>query len=662
MQRVLIFSYSPHDWDGYLRILRPILENSGVELVTGALSCMTEPPYPLDLILTSSHELPPYIQSFLPKPVPALWIQHTIEKQMLARLLEMAEKGRISVVSDTLCFSEGRRKMLMDLGIPRECLTVWAPHLDPAELESQAIVFEGAALPSEYQGDFIQVDARGLISVDTIVQTALALNQLNLLQSNAFQRYRERVCPTAYPFEESVDIQKYYAHIHGKSVRNGILFFTEDMTIYYCDDNAALLLGRRPKALIRHVLPEVFPFLRSYEDDIDRFGEQVIRFGDRHLAFQIWRTYTHNSYNGYILVTDYAAAESKVMTLKRRPAGSSHIAKYTFASIIGKSPAIQKTKELAKRMARSQANILITGPTGSGKELFAQAIHNASERKKFPFVSVNCGALVDTLLESELFGYEAGAFTGARKEGKKGLFELAHRGTLFLDELGEISIPLQVKLLRVLQEKEVVPIGGSSVIPIDVRIIAATNRNLAAMVREQVFRMDLYYRLNVLPLPIPSLREREEDILPLFYILCQKYGFQFRIDEEVKGLLLGHDYAGNIRELENCVEYLGNLGKMQITAADLPPYFSQPFLVNAPIPPVETLSPPPSTPLEQVLWAIRELSREGASTGRRSIYAFLHNHSIPLSEPKLRQALDRLSSQGIIEIHSGRSGVRLTEK
>lgn len=189
-----------------------------------------------------------------------------------------------------------------------------------------------------------------------------------------------------------------------------------------------------------------------------------------------------------------------------------HAAKYTFDDIVGNSLVIRQTKQLAGKMACSNSAVLIYGQTGTGKELFAQSIHNASPRRNYPFIAINCSAIPENLLESELFGYAEGAFTGARKGGKSGFFEQAHGGTLFLDEISEMNIHLQTRLLRVLQEKEVTRIGGDSVINVDVRIIAASNKKLKTLVNQSAFRKDLYYRLNVLSLQIPPLEERREDI------------------------------------------------------------------------------------------------------------------------------------------------------
>jgi len=200
--------------------------------------------------------------------------------------------------------------------------------------------------------------------------------------------------------------------------------------------------------------------------------------------------------------------------------------KYTFEDIVGKSRGMIIAKEQARKAAETPATVLLQGESGTGKELFAHAIHHVSKRKNRQFIRVNCSALVDTLLESELFGYEGGAFTGAKRTGKRGLFEEANKGTIFLDEIGVMSINLQAKLLRVLQEKEIVRVGGSSPINVDVRIISATNIDLKNAVEEGRFREDLYYRLYVIPIYIPPLRERKEDMPLLVNNLIKKYNIK----------------------------------------------------------------------------------------------------------------------------------------
>lgn len=233
--------------------------------------------------------------------------------------------------------------------------------------------------------------------------------------------------------------------------------------------------------------------------------------------------------------------------------------KYTLGDIISKNHLIHDILNILPHIAESDSTVLIQGASGTGKELFAKAIHHLSRRKNKPFIKVNCGALPDTLLESELFGYVKGAFTDAKRD-KPGRFALANEGTLFLDEVGDMSPSLQVKLLRVLQEKEYEPLGATTPKKTDVRIIAATNRDLAALVHEKKFREDLYYRLNVVKIDLPPLSQRREDIPLLVDAFIQK--FNAKMGKQIMGvtdhalrLLLRHDYPGNVRELENIIEH-----------------------------------------------------------------------------------------------------------
>ena len=244
-------------------------------------------------------------------------------------------------------------------------------------------------------------------------------------------------------------------------------------------------------------------------------------------------------------------------------------------SLIGRSPAFKAAMELARRVAPSKAGVLITGQTGTGKELFARAIHNWGERKDNPFLVVNCGAIPENLIESELFGHEKGAFTGAIAK-HEGVFRKADTGTLFLDEVGELPLTLQVKLLRALQERKIRSVGGVQEVPVDVRIVAATNRDLAQMVRDKAFREDLYYRLNVLRIHLPPLAERREDL----EALIEHFRLRFTEEQgkpnlafspEALRAMLTYAWPGNVRELENAVERAVTLAQTLIHLDDLPP-------------------------------------------------------------------------------------------
>lgn len=232
----------------------------------------------------------------------------------------------------------------------------------------------------------------------------------------------------------------------------------------------------------------------------------------------------------------------------------------SFENVVLKSRSIQRIWQLVQRVAKSDASVVFLGESGVGKSLFARALHKGSKRAKETFIEVNCGAIPETLFESEMFGFEAGSFTGANKKGKPGLIELADKGTLFLDEIGELPLSVQAKLLKVLQEKEITRVGGIKPKPIDFRLIASTNQDLAEMVKEGTFRQDLFYRLNVIPITIPPLRERKEDIVMLLHYFLQKYKEKYEMDKtfhpKTLEKLTAYDWPGNVRELENTVEQL----------------------------------------------------------------------------------------------------------
>ncbi len=283
----------------------------------------------------------------------------------------------------------------------------------------------------------------------------------------------------------------------------------------------------------------------------------------------------------------------KIQNLVNRFSG--YYSSLQFSDIIGSSKGILEAIRVASLAATSSANVLLRGESGTGKEIFAQAIHNRSERRNGPFIAVNCGAIPRELIGSELFGYEEGAFTGARRGGKPGKFELAAGGTLFLDEIGDMPLEQQVSLLRVLQERKITRIGSDKVVPIDVRIICATNKNLSDEVERGRFRKDLYYRLNVISITIPPLRERGDDIVLLFNYFLEKldkdWGRDFNVEQEVIDRILSYEWPGNVRELQNIVERIISLTEGQtITAAHLPSELTRPVDRKQP----EEVTLPPS--------------------------------------------------------------------
>jgi two-component system NtrC family response regulator len=322
----------------------------------------------------------------------------------------------------------------------------------------------------------------------------------------------------------------------------------------------------------KRIKPEVPVIMMTAYGTIERAVEAI----KKHAYDYITKPFQ----NEELKVTIRKALDNYRLVKENRRLSEALSERHRFSNIIGRSKAMLEIYDLIRKVANSKASVMITGPSGTGKELIAKAIHYESPRKDHPFVSVSCGALTETLLESELFGHEKGAFTGAVAL-KKGRFELADGGTLFLDEVGETPPPLQVKLLRVLQEMEFERVGGTKTLKVDVRVLSASNRNLREIVTNGLFREDLYYRLNVIHIEVPSLAERPEDIRLLVNHFIEKYrndqGKQrIELSPEVWKALYAYPWPGNVRELENLIEravVLNSGGAIELR--DLPPEFSE---------------------------------------------------------------------------------------
>ncbi len=324
------------------------------------------------------------------------------------------------------------------------------------------------------------------------------------------------------------------------------------------------------------------------------------------------------------LISKFARLEQD-LSEARRELASQRRSKYTFASFVGSSAAALEVKRQARRAAQSASPVLLLGETGTGKELLAHAIHAASPRAGRPFVSVNMAAVPDTLLEAEFFGVAPGAYTGADRKGREGKFKLADGGTLFLDELGDMPMSVQVKLLRALQEGEIEPLGSNKLVRFDVRVVAATSRDLQQMVREGSFREDLYYRLNVLPIRVPPLRERRDDIALLIEALCEDIaarsggGVQLELTADAQALLAAQPWRGNIRELRNVLEQLALRSDSHHIAADQ----VDAVLWEAGLPALLPAAPAPAgAPVEEAVRAApapRPLPEQIAELERRAI-------------------------------------------
>lgn len=350
------------------------------------------------------------------------------------------------------------------------------------------------------------------------------------------------------------------------TLNHGLIAVDADGNVLCHNKTALTVLGISEAQLssinISDILPQWESSLPTLKRNERIFDEEVVfdnvPIRERY-AVNLLPTLIDSEFKGAVILI---REMKRVYTIVNKFTGMN--ARYTFEDIIGESYEMQRVIEYAKIVANSPSTILIEGESGTGKELLAQSIHNFSNRGKAGFVAVNCGALPEALIESELFGYDDGAFTGASKGGKPGKFELANGGTLFLDEIGEMPLDMQVKILRAIQEGVITRVGGSKNINVDVRIIAATNKDLKEEIKKGQFRLDLYYRLSVIPLRIPSLKERKEDIPMLINYFLQSKSLKLNkdvpeISPEVYRFLLSYSWPGNVRELENFIEKTVNL-------------------------------------------------------------------------------------------------------
>ncbi|WP_324825284.1 sigma-54 interaction domain-containing protein [Sinanaerobacter sp. ZZT-01] len=458
-----------------------------------------------------------------------------------------------------------------------------------------------------------------------------------------------------------------------KLVRQGFLVTDVKGKIYLSNDMAKQMLRSRTEIIEGFNITEVLPELQNANTHPggEEHNGDLINVNGVNLIASVTKIISHDEIKGSVIMLDnFLEAENRQHKIRRKITGYGHIATYTFDNILGESEILEEAKKIAMRMAKSDSSMILYGETGTGKELFAQSVHNYSNRAGYYFVAVNCSALPENLLESELYGYEEGAFSGAKKGGKIGLFELAHQGTLFLDEIGELPLSQQAKLLRAIEEKKILRVGGMNLIDIDVRVVVATNRNLLEMVNNKEFRSDLYYRLNVLPVYIPSLKERGNDIFLLFDSFKKTLHAEFQLSAEARSAMLSHSWNGNVRELKNNAEYLANLGKKKIEASDLP-FAEKDKNINC----FGTDSKKDAHLIKEflqmkkaslnkyglILEEMEQAYRRRERIGRYSLLKRANDKNVFLTEQEIRAALSKLCAYGFVVSGKGRKGSEITE-
>ncbi|HBG0817738.1 sigma 54-interacting transcriptional regulator [Clostridioides difficile] len=436
--------------------------------------------------------------------------------------------------------------------------------------------------------------------------------------------------------------------------KDGILFTSKDGEINTYNSKVKDILDINEDIYgkyIEDIFVDNLKVLLSEKEILDK----VVVFNKKYINVNKKNIYNRDEKMGtYYSLQEITYIKKLEQNLTKKLREKGQIAKYTFKDIKTNSPKMFECIDLAKKVSKSDLSILIRGESGTGKELIAQSIHNNSNRKNQPFIAVNCAAVPENLLESQLFGYDKGTFTGGLKDGKQGLFELANNGTIFLDEIGDMPLELQTKLLRVLQEKQIMPVGSHNVINIDVRIISATNKNLEQMIDNSQFREDLYYRLNTIPINIPPLRERKEDILIIMEDLINK---KLVITPEAKKLIQNYMWKGNIRELQNVTSYLNIMCEDIVLEKDLPPNLRSSDNKNTSL----KLKYSKNDILN--ILEILILNKESdVGIGRGLILKALLDKNLQITEGKIKKIFEYLKKEELIICSSGRYGSKITQK
>lgn len=519
-----------------------------------------------------------------------------------------------------------------------------------------AIIFSEAVVP-KYVENIIEMSPR-MLDVSSLVEIQ---KKLNLSNENAIlSQFSKRIMTVLKRVNEESNKNKEIKILYQTIVNNiseGIVYSNEHGSILIVNKAVEKFFGHKIETLIGSKIEEYFLNQNCLQKN--DFDKNIVSSITGDLALSRISLFKDDQINGYVFILEdverILSAERKI-----RLKNLSHeiAAKYTFDDIIYRSEKIHQVIINARKFAASNETILIQGGSGTGKEIFAQAIHNCSPRKNGPFVPVNFAALTETLLESELFGYEEGSFTGAKKGGKRGLFERSHGGTIFIDEIGDAPVAFQARLLRVLQEKQIKRVGSTEIIPIDIRVIAATNLNLWDEVQKGRFRQDLFFRLSVLPIYIPGLKERKEDIpVLLSHFLKDTLGVQTIelsdiFTQEAIALLLTYEWPGNVRELINATKY--------VCAIKYPGKLVRPQEMNL-YRQAGSGNVDADTMMPEIKWLLSEINHQKGA-GRRFLADEAIKQGINLSESQIRNHLKKMESEGYLTITIGASGCVLTEK
>ncbi len=626
-----------------------------------------------DVLLIPSYHLYKKIKAYVGLDTELLFADRTISKTGMDKINGIKKGSRVVLIDESPEMAEQIISVIYQLGARHiELNSYWSA--DSINEKDDVFIILGQSDYTPKGAKEIINIGNSLLDINSIIDIGTKFDLFSVLDRQDIIRSYTEIKTANFGFLQILGIinsRESQLDILLQTIDAGVIGIDNHGSIFLYNENARDIVKKDEDDVMNRngleLLPEI-PFAHTLYN-LKPVEEKIIKINGYDVVVSVSPLlHSKKMYGAVAIIRKYSDVEKKEHILRKKFIGKGYAAKYNFGDIFGKSGAITECRNIARRMSLSNSSVLITGETGTGKELFAQAIHNNSLRKDFQFVAVNCGAFPEGLLESELFGYEEGAFTGARKGGRPGLFELAHKGTLFLDEITEMPMNLQVKLLRVLQEREVVRLGGDRIIDVDIRIIAATNKDIKEMVERGEFRQDLFYRLNVLTLKIPPLRDRKLDIIGLADYMKKTFGSDFTLTGKAREALVNYSWNGNVRELRNCVEYLVNLGMKEVDVKDLPIEFRggtayvklTPYEHEA----VAEFLEMAGNNLKKYIFVLEELENayiNNRRLGRRSINEAAKNKDIFISEQEVRTILINLEKFKMTDIYKGRSGTVITE-
>ena len=619
-----------------------------------------------DLILISSYSIFRLVKQYAPADCEIIIINKTLSKKGYEKIKNLPE-GTNALLVNIGPYTTAETILLL-YNIARKDIELYPYYPGIKEYPK----LELAITPGETE--IIPESAKNIIDIgNRVADVSTILNIISNLKLDK-EKYKQKILdynsktiPSNYTISNIVTenfIMENQIDTLFENLNEGIITYDQYGIIKDNNSNASRLIDIDAQNLTGEKIKDIIP-IKENELFLSDAKERVlkIRGNDIIVAIVPAKNVGLND-GGIIILKKFSDVEKKMHEHRKTVIGKGHKTKYTLNDIIGSSPEIKKCKQTAIRMAKSESAVLITGESGTGKELFAHIIHNNSNRKDNQFVAVNCSSFPENLLESELFGYEDGAFTGSKKGGKPGLFEIAHGGSLFLDEIGEMPMHLQNRLLRVLQEHEVMRIGGDNVINIDVRIITATNIDIENRIKNGKFRKDLYYRLNVLPLIIPPLRERKDDIFEILEYYKKKYKGKFTLSNEVKCLFKDYIWEGNVRQLKNYIEYFANLDKLTIETEDIPMNIIQHDFIAASC--IDNYIENDKIITNEeihliILKILYKYHKQKKKIGRKQMSIELEKYNIYISEQEVRHYFKLLEQYNNVCIGIGRGGTQITK-